>query len=335
MTSLTYPFPDLPEQGASIAIRTGINWVRMPLPFALDHVNCWHLVSDDHCCVIDTGLNTSVIKESWNTVFESHKRPDTLLVTHFHPDHSGLAGWFADANCRVITNETEWEVVDRLYNTSDADYQQYYVDWYSEHGIDVEYVEAVRNRGNTYVMGVSKPPVPKQFLKAGDCIELSGRQYAVLTGQGHAPEMIMLYCEEESLLIAADQILPSISPNVSLMPHSKDENPLGSFIRSLKQLKALPADTLVLPSHGLPFFGLHERIDALLSHHEQRLDDIKTALVQERTAASLFELLFKRKLDHQQLSFALGETLAHLRYLEGESVAEQVVLDGIVHFRTS
>lgn len=332
---LSFPFPALPEPGERLPIVPGIDWVRLPLPFALDHVNCWYLSDAKQTCVIDSGLNTEVIRTCWDTVFAAVKRPDTLLVTHFHPDHSGLAGWFAESGCSVVSNAVEWGTVLRLHAIDDTAYGQLYADWYQRHGIASRYIEAVLAKGNTFAMGVASPPVLSGVLADGDTLEMSGKIFRVITGRGHAPDMLMLYCENDSLLIAADQVLPSISPNVSLMPHSEDDNPLLSFLDSLEQLRTLPVDTLVLPSHGLPFRGLHERIDQLLAHHQQRLDDIVAALSYAQPAAKLFGMLFKRELDDQQMSFALGETLAHLRFLEQQGRVQQSEHDSIVHFQTT
>jgi len=164
---------------------------------------------------------------------------------------------------------------------------------------------------------------------------LAGRAYTVLTGQGHSPDMVMLYNAEEQFLIAADQVLPSITPNVSWMPGTPDANPLKRFLACLDRLRELPEETLVLPSHGLPFRGLHQRIDFLLDHHQKRLSEIEQALEVEQSATELFPLLFNRKLDHQQLAFALGETLAHLIYLQGLSRVQSDSRNGVAFYRVN
>ncbi len=330
---IQFPWAEAPAYGQRETIMDGLDWIRLPLPFALNHVNCWHLYSDDDSCLIDTGVSTKETTELWNAHANQRGWPSKLLVTHFHPDHSGLAGWFAERGASVYSSEIEWGVVKQL-NAVDADtYRSIYQQWYSSHGVDQSYIDALAHVGNTYTAKTVSPPAQCQYLRAGDTIELGGRTFAVLTGQGHSPDMIMLHCADDNILIAADQVLPSITPNVSWMPHNPDANPLASFIACLEKLRELPEETLVLPSHGLPFTGLHQRIDFLLDHHQKRLSEIQHALTTEHTAAQLFPLLFKRKLDHQQLSFALGETLAHLIYLQDLAQVQSETRDGIHLYR--
>jgi len=333
MSDLSFAFTDAPAPGVRTEIIPGIEWIRLPLPFALDHVNCWFLHDESNTCVIDSGLNTPTSLECWNNIIKDTGWPEKLLVTHFHPDHSGLAGWFAEHGTHVLSSEIEWEIVERLNAISTSDYQQFYAQWYSQHDVAQEYIDAVNAAGNTYTAKTVPPPTQCAFLSAGDNIEFGGRQFEVMCGQGHSPDMLMLFCKTDKLLIAADQVLPSITPNISLMPYAKDPNPLKSFLACLERLKVLPEETLVLPSHGLPFTGLHKRIAYLIEHHRLRLNEIEQALGTWRCAADLFSLLFRRKLDHQQLSFALGETLAHLSYLENQSLIQQTERDGVTYFR--
>ena len=330
---LNFAFTESPAAGQCTKILEGIDWVRLPLPFALDHVNCWYVHGEGDSCLIDTGVHNEETLDCWKRVFDAKGYPRKLLVTHFHPDHSGLAGWFANEGCDVISSEIEWGIVQDLNAIENDAYPEIYAKWYSQNGVEQSYIDAVYKVGNTYKARILAPPKSATFLRDGDQIELGGRHFSVLTGQGHSPDMLMLYCEQDALLIAADQILPSITPNVSVMPHLPDANPLDSFLQCIERLRALPAKTLVLPSHGLPFTGLHQRIDFLREHHHQRLAEIQVALKTEQHAAALFPVLFKRKLDHQQLSFALGETLAHLRYLEKQSLVDVTTRDGEDYYR--
>jgi len=317
--NVSFTFSDAPAPGVRTEVVPGIEWVRLPLPFALDHVNCWLLHDNGDTCLVDSGLETRATFDCWNNIIKDTDWPQKLLVTHFHPDHSGLAGWFASHGAEVISSEIEWDIIKRLNAMSTTDYQQFYVQWYQQHGVSQEYIDAVSLAGNTYTAKTVPPPSHCDYLSAGDSVELGGRQFEVMCGQGHSPDMLMLYSADEKLLMAADQVLPSITPNISLTPGTADPDPLNSFLESLEKLTELPEETLVLPSHGLPFTGLHQRIAFLIEHHRLRLNEIEQALGTERCAAELFSLLFRRKLDHQQLSFALGETLAHLRYLENQS----------------
>jgi len=333
MSKLSFAFTDAPAPGVRTEIVPGIEWVRLPLPFALDHVNCWLLHDSNNTCLVDTGLHTPVSLECWNDIIKEAGWPEKLLVTHFHPDHSGLAGWFAAQGTQVLSSEIEWGIVKRLNAISTNDFQQFYAQWYAQHGVSQEYIDAVNKAGNSFTAGTVPPPEHCEFLDSGCNIELGGRSFEIICGQGHSPDMLMLYSESDKLLIAADQVLPSITPNISLTPNTEDPNPLNSFLVCLERLTQLPEETLVLPSHGLPFIGLHKRIAYLIEHHRLRLHEIRQALHAERCAAELFSLLFRRKLDHQQLSFALGETLAHLSYLENQSQVQRTEREGVTYFR--
>ena len=331
---LTFAFTEAPADGTRTQIVPGIDWIRQSLPFALDHVNCWYLHGEGESCFVDTGVNTEATLDSWEQIFKDTGKPQKLLVTHFHPDHSGLAGWFAKDGCEVLSSEIEWGIVQSLNAIEDTPYQDYYAQWYAQNGVAQSYIDVVYKLGNTYKSKTLAPPQSVGYLRHGDVVELGGRSFQVMTGQGHSPDMLMLYSAQDSLLIAADQILPTITPNVSLMPNTPDPNPLRSFLSSIERLRELPEETLVLPSHGLPFTGLHQRIDYLAEHHQLRLNEIEQALKQEQHAAALFPVLFKRKLDNQQLSFALGETLAHVTYLASQSRVACRTQDGVDYYRT-
>jgi glyoxylase-like metal-dependent hydrolase (beta-lactamase superfamily II) len=338
--SLNFCYDSVPEPAESWLVCPDIRWVRLPLPFALNHVNCWLLGEPGEQVLIDTGVANNSTIELWQRTLadanaaDSMQWPKQLLVTHFHPDHMGLAGWFHNAGVSVVGSEIEVGVSRQLWSIDDRDYGEFYASWYASNGLPDDTVEAVRNSGNRYRSIVHEPPAESdwQFLKNGQKIVLGGYEYQVIIGRGHAPDMLMLYRDCDHVLIAADQVLPSITPNVSIMPRLQDTNPLGSFLQTLMVLKDLPEDTLVLPSHGIPFRGIEARINALAEHHELRLAEVLNACERPQSPYELFSVLFRRELDAQQTSFALGESLAHLRYLEHQGALESDILDGVTRF---
>lgn len=331
---IEFPWSQPPETGSSKVVAPGIRWVRMPLPFRLDHVNCWLLGDGDNAVLIDTGLGTLKTRELWESVLQV-SMPSQLLVTHFHPDHMGLAGWFHEQGLSLLGSEVETAIAREIWAVDDTQYGQFYADWYQRNGLPDDVISAVKTVGNTYRKGVHEPPPADAWahLLEGASVNLGGLDFTVLSGRGHAPAMLMLYSAAMGLLIAADQVLPSITPNVSLMPNARDPDPLSSFLRCCEALKALPSETLVLPSHGLPFRGLHERLDALLRHHDTRLQEVSQACQRAQTPYALFDVLFGRKLDAQQMSFALGESLAHLVHLETKGELKRFEDDGLMHFQ--
>jgi glyoxylase-like metal-dependent hydrolase (beta-lactamase superfamily II) len=152
-------------------------------------------------------------------------------------------------------------------------------------------------------------------VQEGDRLRFADAEWRALVGRGHAPEMVCLFSPEHNLLIAGDQVLLKISPNVSVWPSEPEANPLAEFLDSLASFRQLPEDCLVLPSHGPPFRGLHERIDQLIGHHRERLERAFEACARPLTLAEVMPRLFDRALDVHQLQFALGESLAHLNFL--------------------
>jgi glyoxylase-like metal-dependent hydrolase (beta-lactamase superfamily II) len=246
----------------------------------------------------------------------------------------GLAGWFYEAGCMLYGSAVEASQARQVWSIADEEYGEIQAAWYAANELPDSVVAAVRSRANSYRRIVHSPPPAEAWtlLAPGQSVQLGGEEYQVLTGRGHAPDMLMLFRARDQVLLSADQILPGISPNVSCMPRLQDQNPLHSFLSTLNELKSLPEETLVLPSHGIPFRGLHARIDALRLHHEQRLHDVLHACREPVSAHDLFHLLFRRTLDAQQMSFALGESLAHLHYLEHEGEIVRQIDHGTARF---
>lgn len=339
--TLRYPMTTPPAAGELLRVADGVLWLRMPLPFALDHINLWLVEDGDGWAIVDTGVASNLTRELWETVVAQPRlrgQPVTRLIcTHFHPDHMGLAGWLCERfGIEMWTTQGEWLTGLALsLDTSDA-FTEASAAFYRSAGFTAEQMAKVRARGNAYAGRVA--PIPRSYRRIADGqeITLGRRTWRVMVGQGHAPELAALYCAEDGVLISGDQILPRISPNVSLWPSEPEADPLGLFLHSLQAFGQLPPDTLVLPSHGLPFYGLRARVAELASHHVDRLEDTLAAC-RERpmSGADLIPVLFPRALDDHQLFFAIGEVLAHVRRLEEEgTLLRDVGADGIHRYRT-
>lgn len=335
---MQFPIPTAPADGRTLAVAPGILLLRMPLPFALDHVNLWLIEDDAGWVVVDTGFPDSRTKGLWEEVFSGPmggRAPGRLVVTHLHPDHMGLATWLTRRfGLLMETTLGEWAHGRMLSLDSSQAFVDASLAFYHAAGFDAEQLAWVRERGNAYGKRVEDLPPSYRRIGEGDELLLGGRRWRVIVGEGHAVELACLWCEELQLLISGDQILPSISPNVSVWSTEPDGNPLRRFLDSLQRFRTLPADTVVLPSHGLPFRGLHERADELLHHHEERLEATLDACRQPITAKQLVPVLFKRQLDAHQLFFALGESLAHLHCLMGDGrVLREADANGVHRFR--
>lgn len=328
---LRHPVTTPPDRGQLLPIADGVLWLRMPLPFALDHINLWLVEDHGGWAIVDTGVASTLTRELWETVFRHPRlggRPITrLFCTHFHPDHMGLAGWLCERlEVELWTTLGEWATGLFLSLDTSDDMTASAVAFYRRAGFSPELLDKVRARGNAYAGRVA--PLPRRYRRIadGDRLDIGGRPWRVMVGQGHAPELAQLVCDEDGLLIAGDQILPRISPNVSLWPNEPEADPLALFLASLRRFETLRPDTLVLPSHGLPFVGLHARAAELAAHHADRLADTRAAcaVADGRTAAELIPVLFPRPLDDHQLFFAIGEVLAHVRRLEVEGGLERL-----------
>jgi len=336
---LRFPYPSSPPFGEVIEIRPGVLWLRLPLPFLLDHVNIYLIRDRDGWVIVDTGISTPQARQAWEELFAGPLRGfriTKILVTHWHPDHIGLAGWLCqrfDAplltslssymSCRVIS----------LDPRSVASPQNML--FYSSHGMDDEAAEFVSTHGHDYLRQVDPLPETYRRLVLGDALSFGGKTYRVITGDGHVAEQVMLYCESERLLFAADQVLERISPNVAVWAGEPDGDPLGHYLRSLRWLGTeIPNDVLVLPGHMRPFYGLHERARELIAHHELRCALILEACGRgPQSIPQLVPLLFRRKLDAHQMSFAFAETLAHANRLVRRGELEVFTREGRFQFQ--
>jgi glyoxylase-like metal-dependent hydrolase (beta-lactamase superfamily II) len=337
---LVFPVPEPPRPGEATEIAPGILWARIPLPFRLNHINVYLIDDGAGWAVLDTGIGNDATKAVWNALLDGPLagRPLTrLIVTHFHPDHIGLAGWLCERfGLPLLTSQTSYLSCANISLSPGALDAKPYRDFYLRHGLDAATTQRVATQGHGYLKMVSGLPPTFMRLVAGDTLAIGGRTFDVLTGNGHAPEQVMLYCRADKVFLAADQVLAKITPNISVWAVDPQGDPLGLYMRSLNELRAqIAPDALVLPGHQLPFLGLHTRSNELIAHHEARCAAIATACrTAPRSAAELVPVLFSRELDPHQMSFAFSEVQAHVNYmlrrgelawLEGSDDVERVV----------
>lgn len=320
--AIEFPFPVPPKPLEVIEAAPGISWIRLPLPFRLDHVNVYLIEDGDGFALIDTGIDDTATRETWQALFDGPLRGKPLtriLSTHCHPDHIGLAGWLCQRfDLQLYASQTEY--LDALCVRLDpgALNSEPYRGFYRANGLSETQTELLLNRGLHYLRMVSGLPRTFRRVIAGETLRIGGRDFDVMTGGGHSSEQVMLYCAEQNVLLCADQALAKITPNISVEAMDPDGDPLGIYLRSLEQLRRiLPADVLALPGHNLPFVGLPTRIDELVAHHASRCQAILRACGQSpRSVVDLVPVVFGRVIeDPHQMSFAFGEALAHANYL--------------------
>jgi len=347
---LDYPFADtLPEPGSVHEVAPGVYWLRMPLPFALDHINLWllrdQIDGQQGWTVIDCGIANDTIRANWEQVFDTVLEGLPVLrviVTHCHPDHLGLAHWLCGGGDRQRWQARLWMslgeyLYGRVLAAGDGSNAggEGAARHFARHGVtDPESLEQVRNRNSYYSNLV--PAVPAQYrrMREGDELQIGGRSWRIVTGFGHSPEHCALHCEQAGVLISGDMVLPRISTNVSVFDIEPEGNPLALYLQALERYEPMADDTLVLPSHGKPFRGLRTRIGQLRDHHAARLAEVLTACAEHPcSAADIVPLMFRRKLDIHQMTFAMGEALAHLHVLwHAGELRRMQGDDGVIRF---
>jgi len=341
--TLEYPVPAPPAPGEVIEIAARIHWLRMPLPFALDHINLWLLADEDGATLVDCGYGDLATRAMWERHFATtlESRPIRhIIATHYHPDHLGNAAWLSRRfGAPVAMTSSEYLTAHAVVSDSGGHATRATLDLFRRHGMSNVDLAALKGRGNRYRRGV--PELPESFvrLQEGSTRRAGGTTWRVIEGFGHSPEHASLYSAERAVLIACDMLLPRISTNVSVTSLEPDGDPLALFLHSLSAFELLPADTLVLPSHGLPFRGIPLRVAELRAHHAARLRELEDAVNASETppcAAELVPVLFRRELDVHQRYFAMGEAIAHLNYLwHAGRLERRVVADGMLRFAAS
>ncbi len=342
---LHYPLGEaLPDLGSTMEVVPGVRWIRMGLPFALNHINLWLLRDEidgqQGWSIVDCCISRDESKAQWEQIFANELEGLPILrviVTHMHPDHIGLAYWLCERwKVRLWISATDYHVA-RLGTMGPTAFGgEAAALYFASHGLnDPDTIDAMKARASYFPTLV--PGLPRQFkrMQDGDVLRIGGRGWRCISGYGHAPEHIALYCDELKLLIGGDMMLPRISTNVSVFEMEPEADALKQFLESIDKFRALPEDTLTLPSHGKPFRGLHTRIGQLHDHHRDRLAEVLEACAEKPCSAKdVLPVLFKRELDLHQTTFAMGESIAHLHKLwfEGKLTRTRGKDDGVYRF---
>lgn len=316
-----YPHETPPAKGTAREIADGILWIRLSMPLGLDHVNVYALREPNGWTVIDTGLDTKLNRREWAAIIKDDLRGDPILrvvVTHHHPDHVGLAGWFMAQGAELWMTRTAWLTARMLTLDEEPTPSPEAVSFWRGAGMDEALLsKRLDNRPFNFCDTVYPLPLGFTRLEEGAVHRLGGRDWVVHLGQGHAPDHATLWCQDAPLVLAGDQLLPSISPNLGVYPTEPMADPVAEWLESCARFETMAReDHLVLPGHKLPYHGLPARLAQLSDNHHGALARLREHLRAEpRTAVDCFAPLFKRQIDEATYGLAMVEAVAHLNHL--------------------
>lgn len=327
LAGLRYPWETPPAEGEATEVADGVLWMRLPLPMALDHVNVYALDDGDSWTIIDTGFASRRGRAIWQKLMAGplQGRPiSRVIVTHHHPDHVGLAGWMqTEFGAELVMSRTAWLFARMLTLDEQAVPSPEAISFYQSAGMDPDVLERRRSeRPFNFADVVAPMPLGYTRCQQGDVIKIGGRSWDVHTGNGHAPEHLTFWSRDDNLVLAGDQILPSISPNIGVYPTEPMADPVGDWLESCQRLAQLAhSEHLVLGGHKLPFTGLPLRMRQLIDNHHGALRRLLEYLDTPRAAGECFAPLFKRKIGDGEYGLALVEAVAHASHLYQEGLA--------------
>ena len=327
---LRYPWETPPGEAEAVEVAEGILWLRLPLPMALDHVNVYALDEGDHWTVVDTGVQSRRSVAMWEAILAGPlkgKPVGRVLLTHHHPDHVGMVGWLMERGAELVTSRTAYLMARMLILDVEDKPTQQAVDYWVAAGMDEGHLKKrLEDRPFNFADLCAPLPVGFTRVQEGQVFRAAGRDWDVRMGNGHAPEHVTLWSRDDNLVIAGDQVISSISPNIGVYPAEPDADPLGEWLASCRHLAQFADERhLVLSGHKLPFTGLPLRMRQLEENHVHALDRLVEHLDAPKVAAECFAPLFKRRVDEGIYGMALVEAVAHLNHLlaEGRAAREK------------
>ena len=337
---LTYRFEDQkPRPGSATQVADGVFWVRMPMPGRLDHINVWLLRDGDGWTIVDTGIFDESVQGHWRTIFSNYleSRPVTrVIATHLHTDHTGLAGWIArEWSCDLWMSRSDFYMCKVMAADGPKDVPDDAIRFYRRAGFNEQRLDGYRQRFGKFGASIAPLPAGYRRISDGQFLSIDGREWRALIGHGHAPEHVCLYCPELKLIIGGDQLLPRITPNVSVWPFEPMANPLREWISSCTRFRELLApNLLVLPAHESLYEGVHERLTALIAWHEDALEKLYDLCATPKRAVDVFPALFRSEITESSFFAATGESMAHLNCaLERRMLSVEDDADGVAWWR--
>lgn len=316
---IRHPFDTPPFEGEAVWVAERILWLRLPLPMALDHVNIYVLDDGDGWTIVDTGLSSRRTKAIWEQLLAgplAGKPVRRVILTHHHPDHVGLVGWFQSRGAALLATRTAWLYARMLVLDVQDRPSPEAMTFYRRAGLsEADLATRANERPFNFADVVDPMPVGFTRLIEDDRLHAAGRTWTIRIGHGHAPGHATLW-SDDGIVLGGDQLLPGISANIGVYPTEPDADPLTDWLDSCRTFQAhARPDKLILPGHKLPFTGLPARLVNMIENHESALDRLLSHLFQPRTAAQCFPPLFKREIGGAEFGLALVEAVAHLNCL--------------------
>lgn len=329
------PWAEAPAPGVPVPVAPGVLWLRLPLPMALDHVNCYALDEGDSWTLIDPGMDTRKARALWEDILAgplAGKPVRRVVVTHHHPDHIGLAGLFHARGAEIWTTRTAFLFARMLTLDEQHLPRPETLAFWRAAGMDAAlYAKRATERPVNFADMVHPLPLGYRRLIEGEVFAMGGRDWRVRMGDGHAPEHATFWSLSDDLVIGGDQLLPGISANLGVYATEPMADPVGDWLSSCRRFVEIAEDRhLVLPGHKLPFTGLPMRLRQMIDNHLGALDRLRNHLAAgPRTATECFPPLFKRPIGEGEYGLALVESVAHLNHLlHRNEVARTVREDG-------
>lgn len=325
-----------PQIGEVIELLEGVKWLRLPVPFPPGHINVWLLEDGDGWTLVDCGMDTKEVALLWREIagrYLDGKPLNRIIVTHHHADHLGMAAALCETHgVELLMTSGEYSTARCMHSQPEQERSIENKQFWQRHGV-------LTQRGNDFastasvIAGVRRIPPCERVIADAETIKIGCYLWRAIESGGHTAAHLSLYCEELNLLIAGDQILPGNASHIGVWPDVPEADPIGDYLSSLNHFGTLPKQTLVMPSHGKPFTGLHNRLAELKKYYYGRLRKVFQLCEEPRTAAELIPTLFAKNLNDIQYQFALAETVGCLNNLQiAEWVHQDISARGLFQY---